>query len=36
MKRYYNKKLEKFYIEGQTLTFKVDSSTLFSGIPTEE
>ena len=36
MKKYYNKDLDKFYIEGQTLTFKVDSSTLFSGIPTEE
>ena len=36
MKKYYNKDLDKFYVEGQTLTFKVDSSTLFSGIPTEE
>ena len=36
MKRYYNEELKKFYIEGQTLTFKTDSSTLFSGIPTGE
>lgn len=35
-KRYYNKNLRKYYIEGQNLTFKVNESTLFSGIPTEE
>lgn len=36
MKRYYNNKLNKYYTEGQTLTFKVNESTLFSGVPTEE
>lgn len=36
MKRYYNNKFNRYYTEGQTLTFKVDTSTLFSGIPTEE
>lgn len=36
MKRYYNENLQKFYTEGQTLTFKVNESTLFSGVPTEE
>lgn len=34
--RYYNNNLNKYYTEGQTLTFKVDTSTLFSGVPTEE
>lgn len=36
MKRYYNNNLNRYYIEGQTLTFKVNESTLFSGVPTEE
>lgn len=36
MKRYYNKNLQKYYTEGQTLTFKVNESTLFSGVPTVE
>lgn len=36
MKRYYNKNLNRYYTEGQTLTFKVNESTLFSGVPTEE
>ena len=34
--RYYNKNLNRYYTEGQTLTFKVNESTLFSGVPTEE
>lgn len=34
--RYYNKNLNRYYTKGQTLTFKVNESTLFSGVPTEE
>lgn len=34
--RYYNNNLNRYYTEGQTLTFKVDESTLFSGVPTVE
>lgn len=36
MKLYYNNNLQKYYTEGQTLTFKVNESTLFSGVPTVE
>lgn len=36
MKRYYNNNLNRYYTKGQTLTFKVNESTLFSGVPTEE
>lgn len=36
VKRYYNNSLNRYYTEGQTLTFKVNESTLFSGVPTEE
>lgn len=34
--RYYNKNLNRYYTKGQTLTFKVNESTLFSGVPTVE
>ena len=36
MKQYYNNKFQRYYTEGQTLTFKVNESTLFSGVPTVE
>jgi hypothetical protein len=35
MKRYYNKELNKWYNEGNTLTARI-SKGVFSGIPTEE
>lgn len=35
MKRYFNNKTNKWYIEGRTVTLKVNN-TVFSGIPTEE
>ena len=35
MKKYYNEKLNKWYTEGDSLTFKI-KNTLFLGIPTEE
>ena len=36
MKRYRNKTTGEIYIEGRTLTWQIDESTLWSGIPTEE
>lgn len=35
MKKYYNNKLNKWYIEGNAITIRIDNG-LFSGIPTEE
>lgn len=35
MKRYYNKTTGEWYIEGRSLTLRVDN-IIFSGIPTEE
>lgn len=36
MKVYKNKKTKETYVEGNVLTWKIDESTLWSGIPTEE
>ena len=36
MKKYRNKTTREIYIEGRTLTWQIDESTLWSGIPTEE
>lgn len=36
MKRYKNKDTNEIYVEGNTLTWQIDESTLWSGIPTEE
>ena len=36
MKRYRNKTTGEIYLEGRTLTWQIDESTLWSGIPTEE
>lgn len=36
MKRYKNKTTGEIYLEGRTLTWQIDESTLWSGIPTEE
>lgn len=36
MKRYKNKTTGEIYLEGNVLTYKIDESTLWSGIPTEE
>lgn len=36
MKKYKNKTTGEIYIEGRTLTWQIDESTLWSGIPTEE
>lgn len=36
MKKYRNKTTGEIYIEGRTLTWQIDESTLWSGIPTEE
>lgn len=36
MKVYKNKKTKETYVEGNVLTWQIDESTLWSGIPTEE
>ena len=36
MKKYRNKTTGEIYIEGRTITWQIDESTLWSGIPTEE
>ena len=36
MKRYYNINKNEWYGEGQTITRQLSSSSIFSGIPTEE
>lgn len=36
MKRYKNKETNEIYVEGSTLTWQIDESTLWSGYPTEE
>lgn len=36
MKQYYNKQLNKHYIEGQPLMVNIDKNTTWHGIPTEE
>lgn len=36
MKRYINKKTEKWYNEGESITLTLENGSVFSGIPTEE
>lgn len=36
MKRYKNKETNQIYVEGGTLTWQIDESTLWSGVPTKE
>ena len=36
MKKYRNKTTGEIYLEGRTITWQIDESTLWSGIPTEE
>jgi hypothetical protein len=34
--RYYNKKENKWYNDGESMTYHIDDNTLFSGVPTHE
>lgn len=36
MKQYYNKQLNKYYIEGNSLLVDIDENTTWHGVPTEE